>query len=181
MAELPPSVCTRVRRLTRQAQEANDSATADQYRNQRSQLLDEYDFAARIRDDEDGQTLVCYPQEWLENGTVRRTNIDDLDRAVELPLAGPGNPDDWAAIDEHNQEIAEAIEEEHGSVHGANAAALAEFASNHYAKPIEALTDSELTEFTDDYYLRNVWSTDQQEEILEESVRLTRTFAERFD
>jgi hypothetical protein len=61
---------------------------------------------------------------------------------------------------------------EHGAVHGANARALADFASNHYAKPIEDLTGGERAEFLEEYFPRNAFPTDDQKAVVEESVRL---------
>ena len=62
------------------------------------------------------------------------------------------------------------------TVHGANAHALADYASNHYAKPIGDLTGQELAEFLDEYFPRNAWPSDDQKAAVEESVRLV--FAE---
>jgi hypothetical protein len=171
-AELPAAVIEEAETLTRRARRAVDENEAAAYREARDELLAEHDFTARIRDEERA-VLVLYPAEWVEDGTVHPERIEDIDRGIERPLEGAADPDDWAAVGEHNDAIAEAVADEHGSVHGANARELATFLSNHYAKPIEDATDDELSEFLTEYYKRNVWPSDDQKAVVEESVRLT--------
>lgn len=171
--DLPDAVVDEAERLTRQTRRAVDENEREAYREARAELLSEHEYTARIRSEE-RDVLVCHPAEWVDDeGTVQLEQIDDTSRGIEVPLEGVGDPDDWETIGTHNEEIAEAIEVEHGDVHGANARALAEFLSNHYAKPIEEITESERSEFLSDYYKRNVWPTDDQEAVVEESVRLT--------
>ncbi|WP_336326130.1 DUF7108 family protein [Halovenus sp. HT40] len=175
---LPTEVVDEAERLTRLAREAIDEAEAAAYREDRAELLDEHDYTARVRE-EDHDVLVVHPEEWVEDGTVYPEQIDDLDRGIERPLSGPGDPDDWEAVWEHNMAIAEEVEAEHGEAHGGNAEALAEFMSNHYAKEIEQATESELSEFVEEYYPRNVWPTDDQKAVVEESVELVDEFTQR--
>jgi hypothetical protein len=112
-----------------------------------------------------------YPEEWLdETGMARIAEIEDTGRAVERQLEGPGNPDDWDAVATHNEEIASAVREEYGDVHGDNAEAFATFLSNHYAKQIESVTPEELEEFRTDYFVRNVWPTDEQRSVIDQSL-----------
>jgi len=170
--ELPMDVIEEAETLTRRARRAVDENEAAAYLEARDELLAEHDFTARLRDDERA-VLVLYPAEWVEDGTVRPERIEDIDRGIERPLEGVADPDDWAAVGEHNDAIAEAVADEHGPAHGANARELATFLSNHYAKPIEDATDDELSEFLTDYYKRNVWPSDDQKAVVEESVRLT--------
>jgi hypothetical protein len=170
--ELPADVIEEAETLTRRTRRAVDENEATAYREARDELLAKHDFTARIRDEERA-VLVLYPEEWVEDGTVRPELIEDIDRGIERPLEGAGDPDDWETVGEHNDAIAETIADEHGGVHGANARELATFLSNHYAKPIEDATDDELTEFLTDYYKRNVWPSDDQKAVVEESVRLT--------
>jgi len=175
---LSAEVVDEAERLTRLAREAIDEAEAAAYREARAELLDKHDYTARVRE-EDHDVLVVHPQEWVEDGTVYPEQIDDVDRGIERPLSGPGDPDDWEEVWEHNMALVETVEDEHGDVHGANAEALAEFMSNHYAKEIEQATESELDEFLEEYYPRNVWPTDDQKAVVEESVELVDELTQR--
>jgi hypothetical protein len=168
---LPGEVVDEAERLTRLAREASERAEAEAYREARSELLAEHGYEARVR--EDGRdTLVCYPAEWVVDGTVRPDRVEDVDRGTERPLEGPGAAAEWDTVDEHNREVAAAVAERHGETHGANARALADFASNHYAKPIEDLSGDERAEFLEEYFPRNAFPTDDQRAVVEESLRL---------
>jgi len=177
MAEVPTDVVDEAERLTRLARRTDTSAEAQAYRERRDTLLAEHGYAARVRSESDGDTLVCYPEDWLVEGTVDPDRIDDLERAHERSLSGPGDPDEWAAVEETNQRVVERVRERHGQDHAANAAALAAFASDHYAKPIASLTEHELEEFRTEYYVRNVWPTDDQAAILNTSIAHARQAA----
>ncbi|NEU57546.1 rnhA operon protein [Halorussus sp. MSC15.2] len=170
--ELPRETVERVERLTRLAREAVDDAEADAYREDRADLLADYDFRARVREEDTGATLVLHPDEWLEDGTIRTERIDDTDRAVEVSLSGPGDPDDWDSVEEHNRDIAEKVRREHGRVHGDNVAAFADFMGNHYARPVESATSAEVAEFLEEYFPRNAWPTEKQRAVVEESIDL---------
>jgi hypothetical protein len=169
--ELPGDIVSEAERLTRLAREAVDDNEARAYREARADLLADYDFEARVRE-ESRDTLVLYPSEWVVDGTVHPDRIEDIDRGIERPLEGPGEAEEWETIAEHNNEIAQAVAEEHGEVHGGNAHAMADFASNHYAKPIGDLTREEREEFLTEYFPRNAFPSDDQKAIVEESVRL---------
>jgi hypothetical protein len=173
--ELPPAVIDEVERLTRRAREAVDPNEAAAYRERRASTLADHGFRARVRE-EGRATLVLYPAEWVEDGTVQPDRIENVGRGIERPLEGPGEADEWTVVEEHNRDLAEAVAAAHGDVHGANAHALADYASNHYAKPIGDLTGQELAEFLDEYFPRNAWPSDDQKAAVEESVRLV--FAE---
>ncbi|NHN42257.1 rnhA operon protein [Halorubellus sp. JP-L1] len=153
------------------AREAVDDDEADAYRADRDDQLADFDYTARVREADAAATLVLHPAEWVEDGTVRPDRIEDTDRAIEVALAGTGDPDEWADVDAHNREIVARVREEHGDVHAANVDVLADFAGNHYAKPIEDLTAAELREFADDYATRNAWLDDEQAAALAQSVR----------
>ncbi|QSG07721.1 Uncharacterized protein HSR122_0310 [Halapricum desulfuricans] len=171
MTDLPEEAIEEAERLTRLARRASGEE-ARAYRRNREETLAEYGYTARVREADD--TLVCHPEEWLdEEGLVRTERIEDLERGVERSLSGPGEPEDWEAVASHNAEIAERVEDEHGETHGATARALAEFASNHYAKPIESLTEAELAEFREEYFPRNAWPSDDQRERLSLSIEYT--------
>jgi len=171
MPELPDTAVDEAERLTRLALRASDDDEAAAYRERRESVLGEHGYAARERDDDGHVTLVCYPRSWLDDDGVVRMDAVDPSMAVERPLSGPGDPERWDDVAERNRETARRVHEEHGSVHGETATALAEFASNHYAKPVEALTREELAEFREEYFERNAWPSDAQRERVRESLR----------
>lgn len=176
--ELPPEIIKRAESLTRQARNAVDENERDAYLRERRRVLSEYGFRARLRDDETGDVLVCYPVEWVDDGTIQPDRVEDISRGVERQLSGVGD-DSWEAVNSHNQTIVTEIEREHGPTHAANARALAEFAGNHYKKRIAALSESEIELFLTEYYPRNVWPTDNQKAVVEESVQLVLERTER--
>lgn len=173
MTDLPEDTVDEVERLTRLARKAVDEAEAAAYREERSELLAEYGYTARIREEDTGEVLVCYPSEWVDDGVIRPERVEDTDRGVEIRLSGPGDPDEWDTVEERNREVVAAVRERHGEVHGATARSLADFMGNHYAKPIADATGDELREFREEYFQRNAWPTEEQRSLLEKSVRLT--------
>lgn len=162
MTELPPGVIDEAVRLSRRARATDDPAEAAAYRSERSDLLAEFGYQARIRTGENRTVLVCYPSDWRADGVVDPDRIDDLDRAVERPLTGPGDPDDWEAIEAHNRAIAEEVADRHGPIHGATAAAFADFMGNHYARRVETAGPRECQEFLEEYLPRNAWPSQEQ-------------------
>ncbi|MFC7139508.1 rnhA operon protein [Halosimplex aquaticum] len=169
--DLPPeSVVEEAERLTKLAREAIVDEEADAYRTDRDERLAANDYTARVREDETRDVLVLHPEEWTEDGEIRTDRIEDVDRGIEVPLSGPGEGDDWEAIEEYNREVVADVREEHGDDHAANVSALADFMGNHYAKPIHDATADELEEFLDEYYRRNAWPTPEQREVVEKSV-----------
>lgn len=176
--DLPGDVADESERLTRLARRAVDESEAAAYRERRNDLLADHGFTARLRDGDDGETLVCHPAEWEVDGDVHPDRIEDVDRAVERPLDGTGDTDDWDAVDEHNRAVAARVTEEHGERHGANAREFATFMSNHYARPVEQATDEMCEEFRTEYYRRNAWPSDAEREVVEESIALVRTVAD---
>jgi len=179
MPDLPADTQDEVERLTRLARQAVDEGAAAAYRDQRAALLSEHEYEARIREADTGDVLVCYPTEWVADGVIQPDMVDDTDRGVEIRLSGPGDPDEWDAVEERNRAVVETVRAEHGEVHGATARALADFMGNHYAKPIAEATPEELAEFREEYFPRNAWPTDRQRELLDESVELAVKKAER--
>jgi hypothetical protein len=166
---LPEDVVQRAEQLTRRAREAVDENEAAAYRAEREELLAEHDYRARIREEEN-DVLVMYPDEWLDDGVVQLDAVEDLDRGIERPLEGPGDADHWEAVESHNRGLAERVEAAYGEVHGANAHALADFMSNHYAKQIEQATGEELAEFVEEYFPRNAWPSDEQKAVVDASL-----------
>ncbi|RXK48469.1 DUF7108 family protein [Halorientalis pallida] len=178
--EVPQDVLDEVERLTRLAREAVDEQEAAAYRERRADLLAEFDFRARVREDDTHDTLVLHPEEWVDGGVVQMEAVEDVDRGIERPLGGPGDGEDWDAIAARNHAIAEAVAEDHGAVHGENATALAEFMNNHYAQPIDSATDDEIEEFVTEYFPRNAWPSEKQRDRIDRSVALTLDVADSF-
>ncbi|QKY21371.1 hypothetical protein B4589_013680 [Halolamina sp. CBA1230] len=172
--DIPADAVDEVERLTRLARAAErreDDAAVEEasvYRERREELVEEYDYETRLRDEDD--TLVLYPEEWLVDGVVQLDRVEETDRAVEISLSGPGDPERWQEIADHNDDLVDAVAEEHPD-HEANARALADFASNHYAKPVEKLTVEEVEVFLDEYYPRNTWPSEADASLIETSVR----------
>jgi len=179
MPDLPADIQDEVERLTRLARQAVDDGAAAAYRDQRAALLEEHSYQARIREEDTGDVLVCYPSEWVEDGVIRPDRVEDTDRGVEIRLSGPGDPDEWDEVEERNRAVVEAVRDEHGDAHAATARALADFMGNHYAKPIAEATPDELAEFREEYFPRNAWPTEKQRALLDDSVELTVKKAER--
>jgi len=177
MTDLPREVVDAAERLTRLARRAVDDAEAAAYERDRDERLDEYGYTARVRDADD--TLVLHPAEWLEDGTVRMDRIADTDRAVEVPLSGSGDAEDWDAVETHNAAVVERVAERAGEVHAANARAFADFMGNHYARRVETATVDELREFLTEYYPRNAWPSDEQRDTIEKSLEHVYAVTER--
>ena len=166
-APLPDTVIDDAERLTRLARQATADAEREAYRADREEALAAHDYTARIRDEDD--TLVLYPDEWIDGDTVQLARIDDTDRAVEIPLSG-GGEDAWAAVEADNAALVDAVGEAHGPIHEANARAFADFIGNHYCRRIETATADHLAEFREEYYPRNVWADADQQAAIEDSL-----------
>ena len=173
---LPDDVTARARTLTRRIREAVDDEERAAYREERAGLLAEHGYVSRVREDDTGETLVLYPEEWVDDGVVQVDRIEDTDRAVERSLSGVGSAD-WETVEAHNRAVAERVRAEHGEVHGGNAHAFADFMSNHYAKRVETATPEEREEFREEYLPRNAWPTEAQREAVERSLRLVEEVA----
>ena len=167
--DLPEAVLEETRRLTRLARRASDDSEAAAYRADRAERLAEYDFVSRLRGADD--TLVLYPAEWVEDGTVQTHRIGDTDRAHELTLSGPGDPEKWEQVEAYNAEIVDRVAKQHGHPHRRNARAFADFVGNHYAKRVDAATAPEVEEFLTEYYPRNAWPSERQRAVVRDSVR----------
>ncbi|WP_049901452.1 DUF7108 family protein [Halococcus agarilyticus] len=180
MGELPAAAVDEAERLTRLARAATDEAEREAYREERASVLADHGFTARIREEGSDAVLVCYPDEWLDDGTVRTDRIEDTDRAIERRLSGPGDPDDWRQVAAHNDRVVARVAERHGDVHAANARAFADFMSNHYARRIETATADERCEFREEYFVRNAWPSAEQRSAIEESLPLALDAARSF-
>lgn len=171
MGELSEETVEEATRLTKLARRASDPDEAAAYREHRNELLSEHGFTARIREEDASETLVLHPDEWVEDGTIRTDRIGEIDRAIEIQVAGPESPDDWDAVEEHNRAVARRVRETHGEVHGETAEAFADFMGNHYAKPIEEATPEERREFREEYFVRNAWPSEEQKGCVEQSLQ----------
>ncbi|MFC4987246.1 DUF7108 family protein [Saliphagus infecundisoli] len=172
--ELPESAVEEAERLTRLARAATDDDERAAYRGHREELLEDHEFTARVREEDTGDVLVVHPAEWHDEaeGVIRTDRIEDLSRAREVRLEGAGSPDDWEDVESENRALVADVREIHGDVHADNAAALADFMGNHYARPMTEATAAELSEFRSEYFVRNAWPTDDQRAVLAESIRL---------
>ncbi len=175
--ELPAKIKQSVATYARRELNASSEEEAAAFRSRRERVLDRVGYRSRFREDDARVTLVCYPSEWVEAGTANLAAIDDLDRAVEIPIEGAGDPDDWDEVDAENRAVAERVAAAHGPEHGRNAEAFATFMSNHRARRIETATAEDVEEFLEEYYVRNVWPTRREETLVAESVSLARTLA----
>ncbi len=174
---LPSDAIERAEALTRQLRNATDDGEREAYAEARDALVAAHGYTARVREEGDSDVLVLYPEEWVEDDTVRFERIDDTSRAVERPLSGVGSGD-WEAVEAYNRAVAARVAEEYGSVHGATAHAFADFMSNHYAKRVDTATRREREEFETDYFVRNAWPTDDQCASLDRSLELVFEVAE---
>ena len=180
MTDLPQDAVQEAERLTRLARDAVDDSAIDAYRDRRDDLLAEHGFVAHVRESDD--TLVCHPADWLDDdGTVRIGDVEDTDRAAELSLAGPGEQGDYEEAAARNETLVDRVREEHGDVHGDNAAAFADFMDNYYARPMDTASDSEREEFLTEYFPRNAWPTDEQRETVDQSLDLVFDVADAGD
>jgi hypothetical protein len=168
MTDLPEDVQAAAERLTRLARRAVDDAEATAYERDRDERLAEHGFTARVRESDD--TLVLHPSAWLDGDEVRTDRIEDTDRAVEIPLSGVGDAEEWEAVATHNAAVVDAVEEAGGAVHAANARAFADFMDNHYARRVETATAAEVQEFLTEYYPRNAWPSDREREAIARSL-----------
>ncbi|KAB1197044.1 MULTISPECIES: rnhA operon protein [Haloferax] len=168
-SELPQEILQETERLTRLARDAIDPGERETYLSARDELVEPYDFVARHREEDD--VLVLHPAEWVDDeGTVRPSQIDDVDRGIERPLSGTGEDYEWSAVEEHNAAVVEAVADEHGDDHAANARAFADFLGNHYVRRIETAGAPEVREFVKEYYPRNAWLTAEQRSLLSDSL-----------
>lgn len=173
MAELSEHAVETAVRLARAVVDGTDGAD-----DRLTSHVAQYGYVHRIREDEDGPVLVCYPAAWLDDGVLDRSAIDSLADAIERPLY-PVTPDDWTIVDQHNRAAATAVEASYGLVHGENAAAFGAYMSNHHARRVEKATRADVESFLAEYYPRNAWPAAEARSVVEESVSLTIVVADR--
>lgn len=175
-SDLPAEAVAEATRLTRLDRTATDPQAREAARERRDSVLGRYGYTARVR--EADATLVCYPAEWVTDGTVRFERIEDTGRAVEVDLTDAGPADDWDAVDATNRALASRVREECGPVHGATADAFADYMSNHHARPITDATAADVEEFTTEYFPRNAWPSERQKAVLSRSLEHVLVLAE---
>lgn len=166
--EIPDFALREIVQLTKQATVEND----DELRKRRAELARQFGFRVRVRRDEAARIVVLYPREWVEGGTVVIDRIDDIDRAIEIPLFTGQSDAKWEQIEQFNRRVVERVKDQYGGVHGENAATFADFVGNHLAKRISEVTQSEIDEFRSEYFVRNAWPSDRQEQEIERSLEL---------
>ena len=173
----PPSdVVEEAERLTRLARNAVDEAEAAVYRSERERLISAHAYTARVRDED--ETLVLYPEQWITDGTVQLDQIEDTDRAVEVPLT-PQPGESWAAVEAHNQTIIDRVAADHSEDHVQNVRSFADFMGNHYLQTLDTATAEQIEEFYTEYYPRNAWPSPSQRSLIEESIELAFTAVDK--
>ena len=177
--DVPGEAVDEAERLTRLARRTEDEAAAAFYRERRDELVDGYDYVPRLRDEDD--TLVLYPEEWMDDGTVQLDRIETTDRAVEVSLSGPGDADRYREIAAYNDAVADAVAEAHDEVHADTAQSFAAFMSNHYVRAVDDATPDMRAEFREEFFPRNAWPTDEQRAALEESLETIERVAAALD
>ncbi|MDZ7730190.1 MAG: rnhA operon protein [Natrialbaceae archaeon] len=167
---LPDPVIETVERLARRERRAPTAETRREHQAAIERRLDPYEYSWRIRADEDGETLVLYPAEWVDD-VVQFDRIEDTSRAVERPLS-PREGDDWDSVDAANRQIVEAVRRRHGDKHAENASAFATFLGNHYLYTMDTATEEIVAKFLEEYYPRNVWPSEDERACVEESIEI---------
>lgn len=171
-AGLPEDLIAEAKRLTHLARDAVEEDEADAYRADREARLAEHGFTARVREADDGEVLVLYPAEWVDDGTVQVERIEDTDRAIERRLSGVGESGEFETVETHNREVVAEIAARADPIHAENASAFADFMGNHYVRRVDTATGEEIREFLDWYFPRNAFPTAAQRDAIEESLRL---------
>ncbi|GAA0520303.1 hypothetical protein SAMN04488066_1278 [Halorubrum aquaticum] len=177
--DVPAEVVDEAERLTRLAREAVDPAAVEEYRDRRDELAADHEYTPRLREEDD--TLVLYPEEWMESGTVQLDRIEDTDRAVEVSLSGPGDADRYREVAAYNDAVVDAIADRADEVHVETARSFAAFMSNHYVRTVDDATPEMRAEFREEFFPRNAWPTDEQRAVLEESLETIERVATAID
>jgi len=142
-------------------------------RKKRDSVAKEHGYTARQRDD---GVLVLHPEDWIKDGTVD-VSAFDADEAYEIPLNGRGFEEAREANNAVFEEFLPGSEEADVS----NVRAFAEFCENHHSVAIENATAEQVSEFLNDYYVRNVWLSEEAEDRIESSLKKLFEFVGRKD
>ncbi|MFW6384389.1 MAG: DUF7108 family protein [Halodesulfurarchaeum sp.] len=138
-------------------------------RDRRDDLLARHGYRARVREDESGPVLVCYPDAWVEDGVIHPGAVESTAAAVERPLWREPD-DDFETIAAHNRELAASVGDRHGWLHERNAAAFGTYMANHHAARVESATPTQVETFLAEYFPRNAWPSDEQQAAVETSL-----------
>lgn len=161
----------RARDVGRDAAEGSDPSSdrtdVQEIRRERDAIAERHGYGVRLRDADD--VLVCYPLDWLDDGTVDLDSVEDLDRAVEVSLGG--GSDDVADVRDANDAVVEPVLEEADDAVGYDAAAFAEYCENHHRARLGEVSRTQVERFLEEYYPRNVWPPDGAEDRVEEALR----------
>jgi hypothetical protein len=168
MPDLPEQVIAFAIAATRAARRGTHPDPSS-LRSRRDDRLARHGYRARVREDRDGPVLVCYPDSWIEDGTVRPSAVESTADAIERPLWGEAEAA-WDAIAAHNRALAETVGERHGQVHAANVAAFGTYLANHHEARIEHATATQVETFLAEYFPRNAWPSDEQRATVENSL-----------
>ncbi|WP_049909334.1 DUF7108 domain-containing protein [Halorubrum saccharovorum] len=177
--DVPAESVDEAERLTRLARRTESEAAAAFYRERRDELVEGHDYVPRLREEDD--TLVLYPEEWMEDGTVQLDRIETTDRAVEVSLSGPGDADRYREIAAYNDAVADAVADAHGDPHADTAESFAAFMSNHYVRAVDDATPDMRAEFREEYLPRNGWPSDEQLAVVDESLDVIESAAADVD
>ncbi|MGQ3328413.1 DUF7108 domain-containing protein [Halorubrum sp. FL23] len=177
--DVPTETVDEAERLTRLARRTEEESAAAFYRERRDELVGSHDYVPRIREDDD--TLVLYPEEWMEAGTVQLDRIETTDRAVEVSLSGPGDADRYREVAAYNDAVADAVADARDAVHADTARSFAAFMSNHYVRAVDDATPEMREEFREEYFPRNGWPSDEQLAVVDESLDVIEAVAADVD
>ncbi|WP_123619747.1 hypothetical protein [Halorubrum sp. CSM-61] len=177
--DVPAETVDEAERLTRLARQTEDEAAAEFYRDRRDELVESHDYVPRLREEDD--TLVLYPDEWMDDGTVQLDRIETTDRAVEVSLSGPGDADRYREVAAYNDAVADAVADAHGEPHAETARSFAAFMSNHYVRAVDDAAPNVRAEFREEYFPRNGWPSDEQLAVVDESLDLIESVAADVD
>lgn len=129
-------------------------------------LAGEHGYRARLREDE---VLVLHPEDWLDEEGVLRGDVD-ADEALEIAIGDSGGAEEAR---QRNDDVLEGFERriEDEEVRF-NVERFAEYCENHHGVAVDEVTARQVDEFVDEYYVRNVWSSESAEEKLERSLEM---------
>ena len=141
--DVPAEAVDEAERLTRLAREAESAeptpeieAAADQYRERRDALAAEYGYTVRVRDEDD--TLVLYPDEWMDPRTVRLDRVAATAPALHVSPSGPRAADRYRDVAPSTAALADPVPAREAAFHARTAATFAAFMSNPSVRPRDA-------------------------------------------
>lgn len=170
MPDLPAAVVETARAMSRVLRRGTHD-DPERIRRRRDELLSRYGYAARVRESDTGPVLVCYPETWIEDGTLQLENLESTENAVERPLNTSLEEEGWEAIADHNRDVAATVRRRFGKIHGANAEAFGTYMANHHGATVETATAEHVETFLEEYFPRNAWPTEAQQNAVETSIR----------